>query len=107
MKIVKVSISALVTIGLIYFLNNTWNFGQQIPALGKFLDPFHGVWQNAETKEVENEEMKLTGLKDQVLVQYDSLMIPHIYAKNNEDLFLVQGYVTARHRLWQMERCAR
>ncbi len=103
MKIVKVSISALVTIGLIYFLNNTWNFGQQIPALGKFLDPFHGVWQNAETKEVENEEMKLTGLKDQVLVQYDSLMIPHIYAKNNEDLFLVQGYVTARHRLWQME----
>ena len=103
MKIIKVSISALVTIGLVYFLNTTWNFGQQIPALGKFLDPFHGVWQNAERKDVANEQLKLTGLKDAVVVQYDSLMIPHIYAKNNEDLFLVQGYVTARHRLWQME----
>ncbi len=103
MKIVKVSISALVTIGFIYFLNNTWNFGQQIPALGKFMNPFHGVWQNAETKKWENEELKLAGLKDVVVVQYDSMMIPHIYAKNNEDLFLAQGYVTARHRLWQME----
>ena len=63
MKILKVSISALITLGLIYFLNNTWNFGQTIPALGKFMDPFHGVWQNAETKEVKNEELKLTGLK--------------------------------------------
>jgi penicillin amidase len=103
MKIVKVSISALVTIGLLYFLNNTWNIGQQLPALGKFLDPFHGVWQNAERKERPREKLSLTGLKDEVVVLYDSLMIPHIYAKNNEDLFLAQGYVTARHRLWQME----
>ncbi len=103
MKIVKVSISALITIGLIYFLNNTWNFGQQIPALGKFLDPFHGVWQNAETREVANEELKISGLRDAVFVHYDSLMIPHIYARNNEDLYFAQGYVTARHRLWQME----
>lgn len=103
MKIVKVSISAFITIGLIYFLNTTWNFGQQIPALGKFLDPFHGVWQNAERKEQPPEKLSLAGLKDEVVVLYDSLMIPHIYAKNNEDLFLAQGYVTARHRLWQME----
>jgi penicillin G amidase len=103
MKILKVSISALITVSLIFFLNNTWNFGQQIPALGKFLDPFHGAWQNAETKKWKNEELKLTGLKDEVVVLYDSAMIPHIYAKNNEDLFLAQGYVTAKHRLWQME----
>ena len=103
MKIIKVSISALITLGLVYFLNNTWNFGQTIPALGKFMDPFHGVWQNAEKKEQKNEELNLTGLKDEVVVMYDSLMIPHIYAKNNDDLFLAQGYVTAKHRLWQME----
>jgi len=103
MKIVKVSISALITLGLVYFLNTTWNFGQPIPALGKFMDPFHGVWQNAETKDHRNEELKLTGLKDVVVVLYDSAMIPHIYATNNNDLYMAQGYVTARHRLWQME----
>ncbi len=103
MKIIKVSISAFITLGLVYFLNTTWNFGQPIPALGKFMDPFHGVWQNAETKERKREELKLAGLKEEVVVMYDSLLIPHIYAKNNDDLFFTQGYVTAKHRLWQME----
>ena len=103
MHYIKVSLSALITIGLVFFLNNNWNFGSPIPALGKFIDPFHGVWQNAETKEQTDQELKLTGLKDEVTVLYDSLMIPHIYAKDNEDLFLAQGYLTAKHRLWQME----
>ena len=31
------------------------------------------------------------------------MLIPHIYAKNDEDLFYAQGYLTAMHRLWQME----
>ncbi len=103
MKIVKLSISAIITIGLIYFLNNNWNFGSPIPALGKFLDPFHGVWQNAETKQQPTERLELTGLKDEVTIAFDSMMIPHIYAKNDEDLYFAQGYVTARQRLWQME----
>lgn len=29
--------------------------------------------------------------------------IPHIYARNNADLFFAQGYVHAQDRLWQME----
>ncbi len=103
MKIIKVSISALITIVLIYFLNNNWNFGSTIPALGKLLDPFHGVWQNAETGKQVNETLELSGLTDEVIITYDSMMIPHIYARNNEDLYFAQGYVTARHRLWQME----
>jgi len=103
MKIVKVCVSAFLTLGLIYFLNNSWNFGLPIPALGKFLDPFHGVWQNAESKERLKEELKLTGLWEEIIILYDSVMIPHIYAKNNEDLYFAQGYITARHRLWQME----
>jgi penicillin amidase len=103
MRIFKVSISALITIGLIYFLNTSWNFGSPIPALGKFLDPFHGAWQNAETKEQPNDQLELKGLTDEVIIAYDSMMIPHIYATNNEDLYFAQGYVTARQRLWQME----
>lgn len=103
MRILKVSISALITIALIYFLNNSWNFGSPIPPLGKFLDPFHGAWQNAETKEVPADKLELKGLKEEVIIAFDSMMIPHIYARNNEDLYFAQGYVTARQRLWQME----
>jgi penicillin G amidase len=29
--------------------------------------------------------------------------VPHVYAKNDHDLFFVQGYVHAQDRLWQME----
>lgn len=103
MRIFKVSISAVITIALIYFLNNSWNVGSPIPPLGKFLDPFHGAWQNAETKEVSAEKLELQGLKEGVIIAFDSMMIPHIYARNNEDLYFAQGYVTARQRLWQME----
>ena len=33
----------------------------------------------------------------------DSLAIPHIYAKNSEDLYRVVGYLSAQDRLWQMD----
>ncbi len=29
--------------------------------------------------------------------------MPHIYARNTDDLFFAQGYVMAQDRLWQME----
>jgi len=29
--------------------------------------------------------------------------VPHIYARNTDDLFFAQGYVQAQDRLWQME----
>ena len=103
MKIVKVGLSLIITVSLIYFLNRSWNFGSPIPPLGKFLDPFGGFWQNAEVKERENETLLLEGLKDEVIIQYDSLLIPHVFAKNDEDLYLAQGYITAKNRLWQME----
>jgi penicillin amidase len=103
MKIAKTGVSGVICIGLIYFLNNAWNFGSPIPPLGKFLDPFHGFWQNAETKDVANHEISVPGLKGKVTIVYDSALIPHVFAMNNTDLFLAQGYVTAQHRLWQME----
>ncbi|MDF1571970.1 MAG: penicillin acylase family protein [Bacteroidales bacterium] len=45
----------------------------------------------------------LENLVDEVTVIRDSLAIPHIYAKNAEDLYRVVGYVTAQDRLWQMD----
>jgi penicillin amidase len=47
--------------------------------------------------------LALAGLRDQVTVRRDERGIPYIEAKNNEDLYFAQGYVTASDRLWQMD----
>ncbi len=103
MKYLKIGVSFFITVILIYALNRGWNFGSPIPPLGKFLDPFGGFWQNAETKNQADEVLNLTGLKEEVSIRYDSLLIPHVFAKNDDDLYLAQGYITAANRLWQME----
>jgi penicillin amidase len=48
-------------------------------------------------------DLKVPGLKEPVEVIRDQEGIPHIYAKNDEDLFFAQGYVMAQDRLWQLE----
>jgi penicillin amidase len=103
MKIFKVGLSALITVSLIWTLNRSWNVGQSIPPLGKFLDPFHGFWQNAEKAPTASQSITISGLQGEVTIVYDSALIPHIFAQNEDDLFLAQGFVTAQHRLWQME----
>lgn len=105
MKVVKFSVSLVVTVVLILLLNNGWTIKNiPIPPLGKFLDPFHGFWQNIEKEgQTFDEKLDIPGLKAPVTVHFDSLMIPHIFAQNDDDLYLAQGYITAYHRLWQME----
>ncbi|MDZ7648875.1 MAG: penicillin acylase family protein [Cytophagales bacterium] len=103
MKVVKVGLSLVITVALVYFLNRDWNSGSPIPALGKFLNPFTGFWQNAETMKPNAETLSLKGLNDEVTILYDSLLIPHVFAKNDDDLYFAQGYITAKNRLWQME----
>jgi len=48
-------------------------------------------------------ELAIPGLRETVEVIRDEWGIPHIYARNDEDLFFAQGYVMAQDRLWQME----
>jgi penicillin amidase len=48
-------------------------------------------------------DLSVPGLKEPVEVLRDEWGIPHIYARNTDDLFFAQGYVTAQDRLWQME----
>src|SRR6185369_14404814 len=99
----KAITSLFFTVALVYALNRSWDFGKPIPPLGKFLDPFHGFWKNAESKNLKPTEENIAGLKEEVSIWYDSTLIPHIYARNEEDLFFAQGYITAKYRLWQME----
>lgn len=43
------------------------------------------------------------GLQQPVDVVRDQWGVPHIYAKNTEDLYFAQGYVMAQDRLWELE----
>jgi len=43
------------------------------------------------------------GLSAPVTVVFDSLAVPHIMARNEDDLFTAIGYLHARDRLWQMD----
>lgn len=92
--------SSVILLALCYVFNTRL---ASIPPLGKFLNPFRGFWQNAERGQYASEQLKMIGLREPVSVIYDSTMVPHVFAQNNEDLYMTQGYLHARHRLWQME----
>lgn len=76
----------------------------KIPPLAPLLDPFHGFWPNSQSEdELAEEELQLQNIASPVIVVYDQNLIPHIFAANETDLYRAQGYVTAQHRLWQMD----
>lgn len=99
MKYFKFLLSLFLTIAVFYGLNS--KFGS-IPPMGKFLNPYTGFWQN-EADEVVDGSIQIKGLKSEVIVHYDAQLIPHVFAQNDIDLYKAQGYITAKHRLWQME----
>lgn len=99
MKYVKLLLPLILTLGIFYTLNNSLG---PLPALGKFLNPSSGIWQN-ETNETIDGEISIPGLSAAVTVHYDAQMIPHVFAQNEHDLYKAQGYLTAKHRLWQIE----
>lgn len=51
----------------------------------------------------ESTSVQLPGVRESVSVRLDARAIPYIDAKNDADLYFVQGYVTASDRLWQMD----
>ncbi|MFP4846464.1 penicillin acylase family protein [Winogradskyella sp. PE311] len=99
MKYFKLVLSFILTIGIFFVLNTKLG---AIPPVGKFLNPYSGVWQN-ETDESISGDVLIPGLKDKVTVHYDAQLIPHVFAQNDSDLYKAQGYLTAKHRLWQLE----
>lgn len=53
--------------------------------------------------QVSTETLNISGIKEAVTVRRDARSIPYVEAKNEADLYFVQGYVTASDRLWQMD----
>lgn len=101
MKIVKFIISLIAAAGLTYTLNRPLG---AIPALGRLFSPFEGFWQNGEGKlALPPTDLKLDGVTDEVNVVFDDNRVPHVFAKNDHDVYFAQGYLVARDRLWQME----
>ncbi len=103
MKSIKSIIPLICALIFTYALNRSWG---TTPPFGKLLSPFHGFWVNAENPETEEaslELLKIPGLQGEVQVIYDEMGVPHVFAKNDHDLFMAQGYLTAKDRLWQME----
>lgn len=97
----KAFICIIIPVLLAYALNT--KFGS-LPPLLKFLNPFTGFWQNAEKITVKkNNSLVLKGTHEKVEVVFDDRMIPHVFAKNDHDVYYAQGYVTAMNRLWQMD----
>lgn len=47
--------------------------------------------------------LQLPGLQAPVHVYRDGLGVPHIYAENEHDLFMAQGFIHAQDRFWQMD----
>src|SRR5699024_11310474 len=94
-------ISLLITLVLVLIFNRKWG---QLPPLGKVFSPQTGFWQNAEPVDEDySGHIRIPGLVQQVKVWLDERMVPHIFAQNDRDAYYVQGYLTARDRLWQME----
>src|SRR5436190_18488548 len=100
MKWLRFIIALIILVLLIWKLNIKLG---DIPPIGKFFSPFTGFWQNNELKNFSSTELKLSGLKDKVIVKTDDNLVPHVFANNNHDLYFAQGYITAKYRLWQME----
>jgi penicillin amidase len=100
MKAIKFIFSLIITLALTIALNS--KFGS-VPPLGKFLDPVHGFWANAESGIGMPGSLSLPGIQATVDILYDDMLVPHIFSENEDDLFIAAGYVHAYHRLWQME----
>ena len=91
----------LLTLALVFALDRKWG---SLPPIGKLLSPQTGFWQNAEPVDKDfSGEIPVEGLQQPVKVWLDERMVPHVFARNDQDAYYVQGYLTARARLWQME----
>ncbi len=108
-KMVKFVVTLLLTVGLVWVLNKSFNIGGvPAPAFGSFLSPFTGFWQNAEMPlPATFPKVLVNGLKGKAEVVYDDRSVPHIFADSLADALFMQGYLHAKDRLWQMDFATR
>jgi penicillin G amidase len=75
-----------------------------IPALGRALDPGHGVWTSESSGLLpRSQSLDIAGLQHPVTVSFNAQGVPSIQAADEADLYVAQGYVQANFRLTQMD----
>ena len=67
-----------------------------------FLQPLLHYWARKAEPQKQG-TLLIAGLKDEVKVRWGPYAVPHIFAANEHDLFMAQGYIHAQERLWQMD----
>lgn len=103
----KLSYYVLLAVGICCAISLNHPIGK-LPALGPLLSPFTGFWQNSPQRlKSSHESFDWKTLKQPVTVVWDDFRVPHIFAKNSDDLYQVQGYLHARDRLFQMDLTSR
>ncbi|MEM6298294.1 MAG: penicillin acylase family protein [Bacteroidota bacterium] len=78
-------------------LQRSWGI---LPPFGTLLNPFGGAFQQLRATEP---LPSISALQTSAEVVFDEDGVPYIFAQNDHDLYLLQGYLPARDRLWQME----
>lgn len=101
MKIFRFVFFFSICLALFYFLNYSY---QDNPAVGPLLSPHHGFLQNAEKDSINLPSTIFSDkLSGNVSVSFDEILIPHIQSEKHTDAYFAFGYITAHHRLWQMD----
>ncbi len=102
MKYLNAILAVCLCAGLLYALNTPL---AGLPPVGNLFSPNQGFWQNAVAIDdvIADESLSLIDVRGTVDVVMDERGVPHIFAESARDACYVQGYLTARDRLWQME----
>jgi len=108
-KWIKFIVLAILSAALFYLMHNGIQLkkGNPIPAFGKLLDPFNGLWKNNQSLDNVKDNINLSGVNSEVQILWDDRKVPHIVANTDQDLFFTQGYMAANDRLWQMDFMSR
>ena len=82
-------------------LDRAWPVaGARIPPAGRLLDPFAGVWTvPAASRDAPPARATVAGLRAEVRVVWDDRDVPHVFAADEHDLYVAQGWLVARHPL--------
>lgn len=102
MRFLKFGASLILLLLFLYVGGTHGLGGPQVPAVAKLLNPFTGVWQQAEAINQDLQRVVVPGAA-QGKVVVDERGIPHIFADKLVDAIFMQGYMHAKDRLFQMD----
>ncbi|MBX6754741.1 MAG: penicillin acylase family protein [Thermorudis peleae] len=72
-----------------------------LPALGPTFNPVTGVFAGIDRDPAST--LTVPGVQQPVIINEDAYGVPHIFAQTDHDLFFAEGYITARHRLTELD----